>query len=404
VADTAGRMERLVSELSIDAPSWRWALRSAAHVLLAEAGERARRRAVPRSPADAGPRWLTAALCAPVPGARVTAVRRARGTAGTTTRAALELAYNEAGTAAGLPRNVFVKCTSALAQRLMLGLGGLIEGEPGFYGDVRARLDVPAPEGYFAALDRRSWRSIVVIEDVLATRGASFWTPAASITRAQAEELLASAAAWHGALWESPLLARWRWLRTPAEQMRVIEALIGLANRIPAGVERAGQVIPPAVAARQRELLEAMGRSLRRASAGPHTFLHGDLHVANTYATADGRIGVCDWQVAMRGCWCHDVAYLIATALAVEDRRRWERELLEHYLQRLGAAGGARIPFADAWDAYRRSLLYPYFAWLYTLGRSRLQPAFQPPAVSLMLVERIATAIDDLESFAAVSS
>jgi hypothetical protein len=47
-------------------------------------------------------------------------------------------------------------------------------------------------------------------------------------------------------------------------------------------------------------------------------------------------------------------------------------------------------------------MFYPYFAWLYTLGRSRLQPRFQPEEVSLMLIERIAAAIDDLHSFAAV--
>ena len=28
-----------------------------------------------------------------------------------------------------------------------------------------------------------------------------------------------------------------------------------------------------------------------------------------------------------------------------------------------------------AWDAYRQSTFYPYFAWVYTIGRARLQPA-----------------------------
>lgn len=52
--------------------------------------------------------------------------------------------------------------------------------------------------------------------------------------------------------------------------------------------------------------------------------------------------------------------------------------------------------------AYRRATLYPYFAWVYTVGRSRLQPEFQPAEVSLTMIRRIAAAIDDLDSVGAV--
>ena len=44
----------------------------------------------------------------------------------------------------------------------------------------------------------------------------------------------------------------------------------------------------------------------------------------------------------------------------------------------------------------------PYFAWVYTIGRSRLQPNFQSDRVSLTMIERISTAIDDLDSLRAV--
>ena len=56
----------------------------------------------------------------------------------------------------------------------------------------------------------------------------------------------------------------------------------------------------------------------------------------------------------------------------------------------------------EAWAAYRQATLYPYFAWVYTIGRSRLQPRFQPDRVSLTMIERIATAIEDLDSLGAV--
>jgi len=136
--------------------------------------------------------------------------------------------------------------------------------------------------------------------------------------------------------------------------------------------------------------------------ARPLTYLHGDFHIANTYLTGEDVMGVCDWQTSLRGSWAHDYAYIVSTALRVDDRRAWEGELLDFYLERLVEAGGAAVARARAWDSYRKALFYPYFAWVYTLGRSRLQPNFQPDWISLAMIERVATAIDDLDALAAV--
>jgi hypothetical protein len=389
-------------------PTKAWALRRVAQVLLTGAHERVRRvravsaRDVPRAPDEITEEWLTAVLCGRAPGARVSSMTVVRGSVGTTTRRAFEIAYDGAGSEARLPTRLFVKCTSELAQRLMLGLGGFIEGEPGFYTHVRPRLQIEAPNGYFSAVDTRSWRSIVVMEDVTGTRGASFWQPGTPVSRQEVEDLLSNVAAWHGSLWESSRLAEWRWLKTPADQMRLIDALIGIANRTPVGAERARSVIPGALRHRQADLYEGMRRSMHLASHGPRTYLHGDLHIANTYLTQAGRMGIADWQIGLQGSWAYDYAYLVSTALKVEDRRAWEHDLLEFYLDRLAAAGGATIRRESAWRAYRQATLYPYFAWVYTIGRSWLQPKFQPDEISLAMIQRIASAIDDLDSLGAL--
>lgn len=359
-------------------------------------------RGLPRSPAEITPQWLTGAILPRGTPGRVASVSPLGGSTGTTTRRTLRITYEDVGEATTPPRWLFVKCTNALGQRLMLGLGGLIHGEPAFYAHIRPRLSIEAPLGYFGAVEERSWRSLVVLEDVAHTRGAVFWDPTAQITREHMQDVLEQAAIWHGALWESPLLASWTWLRTPAEQMRMIDSLIGLADRRGAGVERAGEAIPESLRARQGDLHTALRCSMEILSREPRTYLHGDLHAANTYVTREGRVGICDWQVGLHGSWAHDVAYLMATALTVEERRSWERELLDHYRDRLAAAGGPALSSEEAWLSYRRSLFYPYFAWVYTLGRSRFQPAFQPQPVSLTLIGRIARAIEDLDSLAAV--
>ncbi len=357
---------------------------------------------MPRSPEEIGAEWLTAILCSGTPGAAVTSVRAVGGGVGTTTRRALALTYNEAGVAARLPTELFAKCTTALAQRLMLGLGGLLYGEPGFYNHVRPLLEIEAPIGYFGGVDARSWRSIVLIEDVVSSRGATFWDPAIRVGRDRIEYLLADVASWHGALWGSERLARWRWLKTPSDQMRLIDALIGMADRRQIGAERANSVIPGGLRGRQDDLYNAMRRSMDLVSRGTRTYLHGDLHIANTYLTSDRRVGIVDWQVGLQGSWAYDYSYLVASALAVEDRRAWEGDLLGFYLDRLRAAGGEPPAWDEAWRAYRAALFYPYFAWVYTIGRSRLQPSFQPDEVSLTMIERISAAIEDLESLGAV--
>lgn len=380
------------------------ALARVSQLLALEARDRVRRprstAGLPRSPAEISPEWLTSVLCPG--GVRVVSVSRSQATAGTSSRQTLQLTYDPPGSEGRLPARLFVKSTSTLGQRLMLGLGGLIDREPSFYEHIRPLLRIEAPRGYFGAVNPRTWHSIVLLEDVIHTRGATFWKPAFRLSRAQAEDLIENMASWHGHLWESPRLAGWRWLRTPGDQMGVIDSLLGLADRTRAGARRARQVTPPSLGLRRADLHEGLRRSMHLASAGPHTYLHGDLHVANTYLTRQGRIGVCDWQVGLRGSWAHDYGYLLATMLTVEDRRAWERELLAHYLDRLAAAGAPPPTPEAAWLAYRRSLFYPYFAWVYTLGRSRLQPAFQPEEVSLTMVGRIAAAIEDLGARAAV--
>jgi hypothetical protein len=355
---------------------------------------------VPRSPADIDPTWLTAALRGRRAGPRVVSVSVADPMVGTTTRAVLELTYDR--DPGDLPRRLFTKCTTTFAQRLMLGLGGFIADEPYFYTFVRPGLEIEAPIGFFAAVDDRSWRSIVLIEDVVDTRGAVFWDPSTRITRDRIEALLANVARWHGTLWESPRLLEWPWLRTPGEHMDLIDALIGMADRRRAGVRRAHGVIPSSLRTRQHELHIGLRLSMEMNSSRPWTYLHGDLHAANTYLTASGAAGVVDWQIGLRGSWAFDVAYLLATALEVGDRRAWERELLDLYLGCLSGAGGDAPPYEQAWQAYRSATFYPYFAWIYTIGRSRLQPKFQSDEVCLVMIERIAAAIADLDSLGAV--
>jgi thiamine kinase-like enzyme len=157
-------------------------------------------------------------------------------------------------------------------------------------------------------------------------------------------------------------------------------------------------VIPPGLLSREAEVFPATLVSALRHAELPESVIHSDVHLRNWYVTRDGRMGLNDWQCVCRGHWSRDLAYCLSTALRVDDRRAWERELIAYYLDRLHAAGGPRIEFDFAWRHYREQLLGALAWWTGTLGQPRDKQDMQPPDVSLGFIERMATAVDDLDA------
>jgi aminoglycoside phosphotransferase (APT) family kinase protein len=359
--------------------------------------------AIPPSADGLTPAWLSAVLCRGVHGALVTDVEITRRTSGTSSRAALRVGYNDVGTAAGLPTNLFAKSTASWKQRLLLGLGDMIQRETLFFNHVRPLVEFEAPIGYYAGYDERSWRSLCLMEDVAVTRGATFLEPTSRVSRGAMNGLLATLATLHGTFWESPAFAQeLAFLTTPRHFKAKISALIGMRERSLSGARRAGSLIPAELSGRQDDLWEAYGRSFQILSEPPFTVLHGDSHIGNTYQTAHGEMGFADWQVTSKGGWAYDVAYTLTTGLTIEDRRAWEQELIGSYIKRLAEAGGPALDFDTARLSYRRAVPHAYFAWVFALGQSRLQPAMQPSSVSREMIARTSQALADLNTLAAL--
>lgn len=355
---------------------------------------------IPRSAGDLTLEWLTAVLCAETPGAEVIASEIPETHAGTTTRASLRVTYNAAGVAAALPTHVFTKSSASFSQRLMLGAADVLHGETHFFTRFRPRIDMEAPRGYFGGVDPKSWRSFLLMEDIAISKGAQFAIPTTPITRSQLEDLLGNMAKYHGTCWEDPELSV---LKTPNDFYENLAGLVGMGPRTAVGMERAKSVIPSALYGQANKLWEGTRRCLDIATReAPRTLLHGDGHVGQVYITADGRMGHTDWQGTMQGAWFFDYAYLVSTALEPEQRRAAERELLEHYLERLTESGGRGPTYEEAWLRYRQAVFYAYSAWSFTIGRAFYQPKMQPDEISLACIKRVSSAIDDLKSFEAV--
>jgi hypothetical protein len=349
--------------------------------------------------------WLTAALCAEVPGAAVIDVEVVGGSDGTSSRRALRVDYNAIGHEAGLPTRLFTKSASSFQSRLMLVAGGVTESETIFYRDIRPQLvGLRSPRSYHAAFDHKTYRSIVIMDD-LSAEGWAFPDPMQdTICRRDAEDMIDQMAYYHAEFWDDPRLSTQfrRLANTEVFQQRIND--VGLLKAAQRGLDHIETTTPPAIYRRRDELIPTTMRALQLNSRGTPTLLHQDVHQGNWLRDPDGRMGLYDWQCVARGEWALDFAYAMSVNLAVEDRRAWERELLERYLWRLSEEGVPDPPsFEQAWLRYRQQPFHVVIFSLLTIGAGRFQPVMQPKDYMARCWERIATFLDDHESLDSVS-
>lgn len=93
-----------------------------------------------------------------------------------------------------------------------------------------------------------------------------------------------------------------------------------------------------------------------------------------------------------------DYAYATSTTLAVEDRRKGEKDLLRLYLEKMAEFGVPKIAFDDAWLAIRQQLPTALAYWTITLRPAEGMPPMQPESISYELIKRITAAMDDTDS------
>jgi hypothetical protein len=357
---------------------------------------------VPSSVDALTPDWWTAIMCGDVPGARVTAHTIVGGSKGTHVRHRHALAYNDAGMRAGLPTAVFTKTLPDLVTRMIGGYNGTARAEGRFYVQIRPTLEIEAPRGYHAAFDRDTFAGINVMEDVAATKGATFCSHRTLVTRPMAEQMIDLLATLHAATWQHPRFETdWRWVTGFADWFRVGSDKMETERYTQEALDRAGNLIPPDVLARRQDVWPATVAATPIHEHAPRVLLHSDVHIGNWYQTNSGRMGLCDWQCLTRGHWSRDVSYVIAAGLTREDRQAWERGLLARYLDRIGTDAGVRVSFDAAWNDYRRQMMHAFWMWTITLCHSPLLPEMQREDTTLEMVGRIATAISDLESISA---
>lgn len=343
--------------------------------------------------------WLNRVLRPTLGAARIASSSVERHSAGTSVRARIRLRYSEGTVTEQLPETIFVKSASTLVTRIGNGLSGTAPAEAGFYNKLRPLFGLEAPFGYYSAAQPGSHRSVHLLEDLVATRGASFCEPTTQVSREQAGQIVEQLALLHGrgATLELAYERRPRWLRTYPQWWQATGSFSMIRRYHLRGQLRADELglTPRRLTGRGEELWHGFEASVDAHRMLPRTLIHGDTHLGNWYITGAGRMGLCDWQCVSAGHWSRDLSYALSSALTVEQRREWEYELIDRYLARLADAGGEAPKRAGAFELYRQQLPGALAMWTTTLYPPKFLPAMQPAATSAEMLRRILTAIDD---------
>lgn len=259
--------------------------------------------------------------------------------------------------------------------------------ESAFYRDCAPLVGMRLADCVHAGSDEDTGAGVILMRDLI-TAGARFLTALEPYSAKQAESSLDQLALLHSASWGEDALARWPWVRSKTKALTEYRHVPAARVTELMRAER-GEPLPDAIRDGDR-IYAALGRIAERDNDLPHCLIHGDAHAGNVFETAEG-CGIVDWQLLQRGHWSLDVAYHVAAALTVEDRRANEQALLRHYLGRLAAHGVTPPAWDEAWDRYRESLAYGLFLWAITVR-------VDPPII-LEFNRRLGTAVADHDSF-----
>jgi hypothetical protein len=286
------------------------------------------------------------------------------GMVSTAARATVALAY-DAASPPGLPERIVFKLT----RDTDTFIGPVYANEVRFYNLLRPELeDIETPVSLGGAYDPKTEQFGLILGD-LTLNGAEFPNVLGENSIAQVEAVLDTLARLHARYWESERFdADLAWVEThlrgplsefmygPVTQLVAYEAVNEKFKR--ELLERIGA---------SPEGLLAMQRRLHQHQATlPQTLLHGDAHIGNTFRYPDGRAGLLDWQLFVRGYCIHDVAYTITSALSIGTRRAKERELVGYYLDRLQSYGVTQAPTLEqSMTEFGRTLVWClYIGWL----------------------------------------
>jgi Phosphotransferase enzyme family len=232
----------------------------------------------------------------------------------------------------------------------------MYELETRFYQDIAPLVpDMGLPGCYLAELSDDAKQFTLVLEDLSSDlRAGDVLRPS---TVDECSRALKELAKFQAPLWNSSTVSTLEWVADPARTIGVFDAL-------PAGLQpfltRFGDQLDAAHVTLFERVIPHAGEWVRNWKA-PTVVQHGDFRSDNIMFSTNPRnqrIAVIDFQTVRLGPSGVDPAYYLGSALATEDRRSVERDLIAEYHEQLLTGGVAGFGFDACWNSYREGAMY----------------------------------------------
>ena len=302
------------------------------------------------------------------------------------------------GGVAAVPASVIVKfpTSNALAFRLAKWLS-LHRREYVFYQDIAALGCIRVPSLFYGDYDRRSNRSVLVLEDL---GGMNSISQVQGATVEQAQRAIREIAGFQGRFWEvanDPSLSACGPFLSTGES-RIMQTLYLLT--LPPTLERFGDVFSTAARRQAETFGPGIAAHFAAVPAGPKTIVHGDFRVDNMMFGDDSEeaLTVIDWQGCGIGCGMYDVAFFMSNSITIDQRRRTERDTVEEYHDIVCRMGAKNYTRDDCWRSYRQNMLGTLMPMVIGCGAIEMNNQAIVNQ-SRELLGRVLTAIDDLNAW-----
>lgn len=219
-------------------------------------------------------------------------------------------------------------------------------------------------------------RYVVALEDLALRGGVTFYDADDEAPKEHAEAVIDLLARLHGRFWKSPRFETdLSWLETYSRRpgYPFMKQLFTWSEK---KFMKQDREVPDAVRRLTKTYVQNQKALVGVWESMPMTLCHGDTHLGNTFANADGTAGIYDWQVFHKMNGLRDVAYFLMHSIPTELRRAEEENLLRRYLDGLAEPGaGSEAPtFAEAYDTYRLLTIDGWIAIVFTLAAGGMQP------------------------------
>jgi aminoglycoside/choline kinase family phosphotransferase len=256
--------------------------------------------------------------------------------------------------ASGRKLPLVIKLQAPVAEMHQVALHyGHYETEVNFYREMAAEIPLRTPQIYVCAMDPASGRVLIIMEAF------GDWHSPDQLTGADAEQVataIEELAALASAYWESAPTIQFPWLKS-AGSPQYATLPEDHAACLPILLDRFENSWPAGSAAKLKEISSNYARVQQAIIEGTQVLSHWDFRVENLFFGSDGELAVIDWQLMHTDNPANDLAYLLATNVDVELRRKIEADMMALYLRELRDRGIDGYGMANLVSDYRLALL-----------------------------------------------